>query len=152
MQRCGQINRQFTDLDHFKHVNDTHGHRAGDDVLRVTAQRMRNAVRATDTVGRISGDEFIILCEGANADSADSPDTLGQSLDTVGRRVLDSIAQPIELRNTAAPVTITASIGVAVVAEHSTPVELIHSADQATYQAKAAGRNDIATLLHRSTN
>ena len=138
----------FVDLDHFKQINDTHGHQAGDDILQIAARRMQNAVRTTDTVGRISGDEFIISCEGINpADGAPLAATL-QALTAVGQRIRHHIAQPIEVLHSPTPITLTASIGVAVTTDRPTPAELIHTADQAMYQAKTGGRDHVITLHH----
>lgn len=138
----------FVDLDHFKQVNDTHGHQTGDDVLQLVARRMQAGVRATDTVGRISGDEFIVSCEGINpADGAPLTATL-DALTAVGQRLKRHIAQPIRLRHLPAPITLTASIGIAVTTDRPTPAELIHTADQAMYQAKTGGRDQVVTLHH----
>ena len=138
----------FVDLDRFKDINDTHGHQVGDDVLQIVARRMQDAVRAGDTVGRISGDEFIVSCEGINPADGASLATVVGALTAVGHRIGARIAEPIELRHTGTSITITASIGIAVTTDQPTPAELIHTADQAMYQAKTAGRNRVATLHH----
>lgn len=138
----------FVDLDHFKQINDAHGHQAGDDVLKTIAQRVHSAIRATDTVGRISGDEFIISCEGIDPADGSSQQAMLHSLTALVDRIRSHIAQPITLRHTPTPVTLTASIGIAVTTDHPSPAELIHTADQAMYQAKTAGRNRVAVLHH----
>ena len=138
----------FVDLDRFKDINDTHGHQAGDDVLQIVARRMQDAVRTADTVGRISGDEFIVSCAGIKFTDGESLDAILDALTAVGRRVSNHIAEPIELRRTGAVITITASIGIAVTTVQPTAAELIHTADQAMYLAKAAGRNRVAALRH----
>ena len=125
----------FIDLDHFKAINDTHGHRAGDEVLTVVARRLQAAVRAGDTAGRISGDEFLVVCE----DIPDQPQAL-EALTRLGHRIRAAIAEPIRLTNTATTVTVTASIGIgmAVATDNPTAAALIHTADAAMYQAKTA--------------
>lgn len=138
----------FVDLDRFKQINDAHGHAAGDDVLQIAARRMQNAVRTTDTVGRISGDEFIISCEGINPVGGVPLAATLQALTAVGQRIRSNIAQPIELRHSPMPITLTASIGVAVTTDRPTPADVIHTADQAMYQAKTAGRDQVVTLHH----
>jgi diguanylate cyclase (GGDEF)-like protein len=123
----------FIDVDDFKIINDTYGHRAGDQVLQVLAGRMQGAVRAGDTVGRISGDEFIVACQ-------DLPrrDDAMDVLTRVGDRLRTAITQPIELSGSR--ITVTASIGIAVTTAHPTPDALIHAADVAMYRAKRTGR------------
>jgi diguanylate cyclase (GGDEF)-like protein/PAS domain S-box-containing protein len=122
----------YCDLDHFKAVNDTYGHAAGDELIRVTAQRLTAALRDHDTAGRIGGDEFIVVI-GQLSDPAD--------VAALADRILVSIARPIEIDSV--QVTPTGSIGVAVgVPEVATsPDELLSRADRALYQAKRSGRN-----------
>jgi len=114
------------DLDHFKAINDTHGHGVGDDVLRLVAQVLRTSMRETDLVGRYGGEEFIILAPETNADGAR----------LVGERVRTRIA---------AESAVTTSIGVAtteaVAAAHFE--DLVHLADEALYEAKKQGRNRV---------
>ncbi|OIQ88761.1 cyclic di-GMP phosphodiesterase Gmr [mine drainage metagenome] len=130
-QRSGSlVGLLFVDLDHFKTVNDTHGHAAGDDVLRETARRMQDNVRAGDTVGRLGGDEFVVLVE--------APDT---EADVVGlaERLVSAISAPV--RTGGREVVVTASIGVAVVRDGGTDADvLLYEADAAAYRAKAQGR------------
>lgn len=123
----------FVDLDKFKPVNDTYGHAAGDDVLKTTASRIGAAVRATDTVARVGGDEFVVLLE--DLDDSDKAEL-------VGRKILDAVCQPIE--TSGAQVRIGASIGIAIFPEHAADVAgLLHCADEAMYDVKAAGRNAL---------
>lgn len=130
----------FVDLDRFKAINDTFGHQAGDHVLHVVAQRMKKVLRAGDTVGRISGDEFLILCE----DIHNRPD--GKlTLTRLGDRIRAAVGHPILIDRTS--LSITASIGIAVTAEQPSAGALIHSADVAMYEAKAAGRDRV--VLHQ---
>jgi len=129
----------FVDLDHFKRVNDTYGHRAGDAILCEVAERLRNGIRLEDFVGRYGGEEFAIILTGM--------DVLGAS--QVADRLLIALnSQPCcrEATDTHSPVTIaiTGSIGVSVYQLHGTTrEELIESADRAMYQAKIGGRNRV---------
>ena len=122
------------DLDHFKDVNDRMGHAAGDQLLRLVAARLRGALRSSDTLGRLSGDGFIVLAEGP---SLRTEPTL------VAERLLKLLHEPFALSSregTLTPVLVTASIGIATgVRSHSE--DLIRDADFALYQAKAGGRN-----------
>lgn len=132
----------FVDLDRFKAVNDTYGHQAGDHVLQVVAQRMQKVLRAGDSVGRISGDEFLVVCE----DIRDHTD--GQlALTRLGDRIRETVTEPIIIDST--QVSVTASVGIAVTAEQPTAAAMIYSADVAMYEAKAAGRDRV--VLHRYT-
>jgi diguanylate cyclase (GGDEF)-like protein/PAS domain S-box-containing protein len=119
------------DLDRFKFVNDTLGHKAGDQLLVTIAARLRAAVRETDTVARLSGDEFVAIL----AEHAD--ETLQAE---VIDRIMAALAQPITL--VGKEFCVTCSIGVAVYAGDGTPAEhLIEHADLAMYAAKKLGRN-----------
>lgn len=123
----------FCDLDGFKLVNDTIGHEAGDEVLRIAAERFSHSVRPTDTLARIGGDEFAVLVE--------STGDLPTEADTIARRLLAAMAQPVEIRGI--PMIVTASIGIAVASRggETTADDLLRDADTAMYSAKAAGRN-----------
>ncbi|MET3808278.1 diguanylate cyclase (GGDEF)-like protein [Nakamurella sp. UYEF19] len=133
----------FIDVDHFKTINDTYGHRTGDELLQILARRMENAVRAGDTVGRLSGDEFLVVCK-------DIPD--GQHAPTMltrlGQRIRSAIAQPITPATTDPPVTltVTVSIGVAITTDRATAATLIHTADVAMYRAKGTPDTGIVML------
>jgi diguanylate cyclase (GGDEF)-like protein/PAS domain S-box-containing protein len=119
----------FLDLDRFKPVNDVHGHAAGDELLRVTALRLSRAVRHSDLVARIGGDEFVAVLE--DAGSIDN-------VRMVARRIMNAVAEPVTVGEVA--VSVTASLGVAFVDEPdgspSDPDELIDAADGAMYKAK----------------
>jgi diguanylate cyclase (GGDEF)-like protein len=116
----------FADLDNFKWVNDTHGHAAGDQLLIAVAARLASLVRPGDTLARLSGDEFLILCE----DLSGSHDVEG-----LATRIQEAFELPFSLPHT--EVSITASVGVAYSGpgEEVTP-ELIRDADSAMYAAK----------------
>lgn len=121
----------FVDLDRFKDVNDSLGHRVGDDVLREVARRFQRAVRASDSIGRLGGDEFVVLVEGPTASEAD----------VVAQRLLRSLEPPFVVRSDARPeLTVSASIGI-VSGAYATAEDLLVDADIALYEAKALGRN-----------
>jgi diguanylate cyclase (GGDEF)-like protein/PAS domain S-box-containing protein len=119
----------FLDLDRVKSVNDSHGHAAGDALLCAIGERLLATVRETDTVARVGGDEFVIVC-----DAADSPDEVAALAD----RVLAAVAQPLMLGE--ALVEVTASIGIATSTGDAGSDELITAADRAMYEAKSSGR------------
>jgi diguanylate cyclase (GGDEF)-like protein len=117
------------DLDRFKEVNDTHGHAAGDAVLRTTAERLAVTLRECDTVARIGGDEFGVVLTGIDLDGARES----------AARMHDALSAPFSVAD-AAIVDIGASIGVAVHPAHGTsPSALLALADTAMYDAKRAG-------------
>jgi diguanylate cyclase (GGDEF)-like protein len=116
------------DVDRFKHVNDTHGHAAGDTVLRAIAERLACTLRSADTIARLGGDEFGVVLGGIDLDGA---------LDTA-RRMQRALASPIDLDGTSAEAS--ASIGIAVHPLHARdPEALVQRADIAMYDAKRAG-------------
>ncbi len=120
----------FIDLDHFKTVNDTFGHRAGDDVLRETAARMLALVRAGDVVGRLGGDEFVVLVESPASEAA---------LVELAERLVVAVAAPV--LTDGRRVAVGASVGVAVARDgNADAAALLHDADVAAYRAKAGGR------------
>lgn len=122
----------FLDLDRFKLVNDTLGHACGDLLLKEVANRLNSCLRPTDTVGRLSGDEFaVILSELA------APQNAGY----VAQKILDALAAPFHLEGS--EVFVTASIGITLYPSDSESIDtLIRDADAAMYSAKAAGRNN----------
>jgi diguanylate cyclase (GGDEF)-like protein len=125
-----QVAALFLDLDDFKDINDTLGHRAGDELLVSVGARLASALREGDTVGRLGGDEFVVLSEGASLDAG---------AELVADRILDVLATPFEIASSDVPLIVTASVGVAQ-GDRTTPEELLQDADIALYQAKAAGK------------
>ena len=126
----------FFDLDHFKAVNDEHGHGAGDQLLRQTARRLQSCARLQDTVSRSGGDEFVIILEGLGQVASDA----AIAADAVGRKMLAAIDAPYPLA--LGQHALTASIGIVLFCKHGhTPDELMKRADLALYGAKTAGRH-----------
>jgi diguanylate cyclase (GGDEF)-like protein/PAS domain S-box-containing protein len=119
----------FVDLDRFKQLNDTHGHAFGDAVLVELGQRLRSAVRPSDTVARLGGDEFVVLCEQVDDDSAIA----------LGRRLQAVIGLPLSIGG--AGYELSASIGIALGTDD--PDGLLGRADSALYRAKARGGGRI---------
>ena len=120
------------DLDHFKQINDTYGHAAGDAVLRAFAQTCRQHSRDIDLFARFGGDEFALLLPGANCDQAA----------TVLERIRRAITVPINLGGQ--PIAVTISVGLTSLSNTNDSADTLMSrADHALYQAKAAGRNRV---------
>lgn len=131
----------FLDLDRFKHVNDTLGHDAGDELLREVARRFELAVRTTDTLSRRGGDEFLIVAPGV----AGSMDAV-----RVGRRLLDALAEPVLVAGR--PVFVSASVGASVFPRDGADARALQSrADAAMYRAKAAGRGRLECFAPEMT-
>lgn len=135
MTRCSRAGKQlavcFLDLDGFKKVNDTLGHEAGDEVLRVVAVRLGKVLRGEDTVARLGGDEFVMLLG-----EMEGEEGVAQLL----ARLLKDIAQPVLIQSE--PVTVTASIGVTLYpADQSALEQLLLHADEAMYAAKNNGKS-----------
>ena len=127
----------FLDLDQFKDVNDSRGHRAGDDLLTGLADLLRQRLRETDVVARLGGDEFAILL----------PRTDAQSASEIAAQVLDRIRDHTFLV-AGAPLRITASMGVALFPEGSERSdEVLSRADLAMYRAKEEGRNRYSVFV-----
>jgi diguanylate cyclase (GGDEF)-like protein len=124
----------FLDFDHFKRINDTLGHDAGDHLLQAVAQRLTSAVREADTVARLGGDEFVVILPGLDPAHA-TFETM-----TVLARVRETFLAPFRLSDQMP--TLTSSIGVSMYPlDANDPVSLIKQADTAMYAAKEAGRN-----------
>jgi len=123
----------FIDLDHFKRVNDSLGHLAGDTLLQTVASRITGCLRASDRVARFGGDEFMVLLTGASDRTV---------VEQVANKLLEVVEAPLEAAGR--PISVSPSIGVALFPEHGrTPAELIQHADAAMYLAKARGRANV---------
>ncbi len=123
------------DLDHFKSINDSHGHKTGDEVLIAAAHAMGTHMRAEDSLGRLGGEEFLVLL----------PDTDSEAAQHMAERVRAEVA------SAPTPVPVTVSIGLATWDGESAE-EFLHRADEALYAAKDAGRNRVmAATLHGRT-
>ena len=137
-QACREAERKghlvallFVDIDRFKQVNDSLGHRIGDAVLRALVGRLAAAARRADTVARIGGDEFVILMEDLGTPEA---------AEGVAQRLLDSLREPVEAYGHT--LVVTASIGIAIYPRDDSDISrLLAKADSAMYVAKAKGRN-----------
>jgi len=130
--RCALI---FLDLDHFKPINDRHGHGVGDRLLQQVARRLQGAVRASDTVGRIGGDEFVVLMP--ELGPADTALLLAEKIRQVVRESYTMDGHTL---------TISCSLGVAVYPDDGLDeIALTKSADEAMYRAKAEGRDSVAS-------
>src|SRR5260370_28951640 len=131
----------LVDLDHFKAINDTHGHFAGDAVLREAARRMQNCIRQYDSIGRYGGEEFLVIIPGCdNQCIVSKAEVLRESLSS----------EPLLL--TEPTVTLTASFGatVALPGADNTTESLIRRSDEALYRPKRLGRNRTEFLGERS--
>ena len=126
-----QLALAYLDIDHFKHVNDTYGHGTGDQVLVEFARRLALAVRATDTVARLAGDEFVVIFENLADDI---------EVSELANKILSSIQPAFVLGELS--FAITTSIGIATNANGSASIgELMEASDNALYEAKRGGRN-----------
>ncbi|MFD0918051.1 PleD family two-component system response regulator [Pseudahrensia aquimaris] len=125
----------LVDIDHFKAVNDTHGHQTGDDVLRLFAQRLVKSVRSRDLACRYGGEEFMIAM----------PDTDSELAMVVAERMRREIeGQPLGVRNGEMHVSITMSAGIASIQGPDDTIEqMVARADKALYEAKKSGRNQV---------
>jgi two-component system, cell cycle response regulator len=132
MDRDAPVSVVLADLDHFKHINDTYGHLAGDAVLREAARRMRDAIRPYDSIGRYGGEEFLLVLSNC--------DTLGAA--AIAERLLQAVRKDtIVLAE--GTVSVTLSAGVATSGAIQEPETLLGAADAALYRAKRSGRNRV---------
>jgi len=131
----------FVDLDHFKTINDTLGHTAGDELLLEMSRRLRDCIREDDTVARLGGDEFtIILGELRHSDDAVQ----------VAEKILEAVAVPLWISGM--PIEMTASIGIALFPADGADAEaLLRNADSAMYRAKESGRNNYQLWTNQIT-
>jgi diguanylate cyclase (GGDEF)-like protein/PAS domain S-box-containing protein len=119
----------FIDLDRFKLVNDSLGHEAGDELLRLIAPRLAGAIRPSDTLARLGGDEFAVLCERLPSE---------MTATRIADQLMGSLEEPITVDGHV--YTVSASIGITLSSDEFSAAELLRDADAAMYQAKAAGR------------
>jgi diguanylate cyclase (GGDEF)-like protein/PAS domain S-box-containing protein len=120
----------FIDLDHFKLINDVHGHSAGDELLKAAAHRMKTCVRGVDTIARLGGDEFVVLVPDANGT---------EDIRTIASKLLEVLSPPYEIEGHT--LTSTPSIGISIYPDDGeTAQSLLKHADEAMYQAKQGGR------------
>ena len=133
------ISVMMLDLDFFKKINDTHGHAAGDDVLRGFADRLRGRLRGIDLAARYGGEEFVVVM----------PDTDGETAGIVAERLRAFIAeQPFRLEDKGKPLAVTVSIGVSSSrGADETAESMLERADKALYEAKHAGRNRVVSAV-----
>lgn len=125
----------FIDLDGFKQINDTHGHEAGDAVLREVAARLQASIRQTDTAARLGGDEFTVMLENIKHGIPDA--------NMLAQKILETLQHPIQLDSVTA--TISASIGISMhhPDDERSADQLVNAADSAMYTAKHAGKNQV---------
>ncbi|MEZ5229169.1 MAG: diguanylate cyclase [Acidimicrobiales bacterium] len=117
----------FLDLDRFKVINDSMGHEAGDELLRIVATRLKSAVRGSDMVARFGGDEFVVVCR----------DLLSErSVLAVAEQILKSFQQPVSLNGAAQVVSTSIGVAIALPADTRKPEDLVRDADAAMYRAK----------------
>jgi diguanylate cyclase (GGDEF)-like protein len=122
------------DIDRFKRINDTHGHPFGDLVLKRVSERLQSSIRPYDVLGRVGGEEFLIIAPATPSDEAVS----------LAERIISAIGKETIIEGSAR-FTVTASAGVAVIETHDKDIDdLLRRADRALYQAKAEGRNRVA--------
>lgn len=128
----------MADIDHFKHVNDTYGHQAGDDVLREISRRFLASVRPTDIVCRSGGEEFVVIL----------PETSGDKACAAAERIRRAVAaEPFEILGGSRRLEVTLSAGVATLQlADDTPETILGRADTALYRAKTDGRNRVGSL------
>ena len=131
------------DIDHFKRINDTFGHQAGDEVLTSIALALKECVRPQDFVGRLGGDEFCILLEGLSEKDAK----------TVGSRVRSAIElYDFSINDAGQSTVVTMSMGLAVIRPEDDVASLYERADQALYKSKQLGRNRLYTIADEDSD
>ena len=129
------------DIDHFKRINDTFGHQAGDDVLTSISKALNECVRPEDFVGRLGGDEFVIILDGLTDENAN----------LVGTRIRSTIElYDFSIADSGQSTVVTMSMGLAVVGEQDTVETLYDRADKALYKSKELGRNRLYTIVDES--
>jgi diguanylate cyclase (GGDEF)-like protein/PAS domain S-box-containing protein len=128
----------FLDIDHFKSINDTHGHDIGDDVLKMVAQTLVKNLRAFDAVGRWGGEEFLCVITHANEDN----------LSKIAEKLRNLVEHSSLIVNNL-PVSVTISIGALVARQNDTLESIVRRADKLMYQSKTCGRNGVTVDLDK---
>jgi diguanylate cyclase (GGDEF)-like protein len=124
------------DIDDFKHLNDTYGHAAGDEALRIVGTIVREALRTSDFVGRYGGDEFLVVL----------PETDHAGASLLAERVRRAVsAQPQNLKGARVPLALSGGLALFPGTGVATPGALVERADEALYRAKSSGRNRIVS-------
>ncbi|UVW27376.1 diguanylate cyclase domain-containing protein [Massilia sp. H6] len=123
----------YLDIDHFKKINDTHGHGVGDEVLKEFARRLGAGVRVTDTAARLSGDEFVVILEEIGSRS---------EAEHTAAKIVEGMR--LSFDTSAGPVAVSTSVGLALSQPHQTQEQLLAAADSALYAAKGKGRDGYA--------
>jgi diguanylate cyclase (GGDEF)-like protein len=146
INRSERTNESFTlfyvDLDRFKHINDTMGHQAGDDLICQVAERLTECVRTQDTVARLGGDEFAVLLPGLSDEAV---------IQRLAQRILDALNKPFIIQGT--EVKTSGSIGISCTKDQTglTYDQILHQADEAMYESKSFGRNMFTTFSAESS-
>ncbi|MEN8303986.1 MAG: GGDEF domain-containing protein, partial [Campylobacterota bacterium] len=123
----------FLDLDYFKNINDTYGHDAGDEALIIFSERLKESIRAEDTLARMGGDEFMIIIEDHIKPNTSS---------VVAQKILDAMKEPVTLGDDT--FNLSTSIGISFYSKDGTGAsELMKAADLAMYDAKQGGRGNF---------
>ena len=131
------------DIDHFKRINDTFGHQAGDEVLTSISRALKECVRPEDFVGRLGGDEFVIMLDGLTEDNAA----------LVGTRIRSTIElYDFSINDMGQSTVVTMSMGLAAVRHNDDAVSLYERADQALYKSKQLGRNRLYTMVESTAD
>jgi diguanylate cyclase len=131
------------DIDHFKRINDTFGHKAGDEVLTSIALALQECVRPKDFVGRLGGDEFVLIIEELTEDTTE----------LVGKRIRSAIElYDFSINSLGQATVVTMSMGLSVVAPGDTVASLYERADRALYKSKQLGRNRLCSITERTLN
>ncbi len=133
---CGRpLSLMILDIDHFKGINDSHGHEAGDRVLKGFSKRVRKVIRIPDMICRLGGEEFVVVM----------PDTSIEVAARIAERVRGEIErQRFTIDGASDPISITVSIGLAERGDDNLPDGLFRRADRALYRSKTSGRNRVS--------
>jgi diguanylate cyclase (GGDEF)-like protein len=120
----------FIDIDRFKHINDSHGHHVGDEIITVVAERLRAAVRTQDVIARFGGDEFVVFCHATDAVEAEE----------IARRVVGDVSHPVVVSGHRIDPTVSVGVACNPAGAEITADELLRRSDVAMYRAKHEGR------------